>query len=313
MILIISVKNDIHSLEVQRRIKDAGYGECYIVESDLIAGKNGLHIEIYDRGSREEILTREGKRVKLDDVKVVWLRRVSSTQRYIDQYSSENVGKLINHDCGDAFWACLELGFRGKWISSPSATKNASNKLIQLAIASECGFRVPHTIVSQSKSSVCDFFLTHPRGVIVKSISGVSGKILLTQILRNPQAIEESSYEACPTLFQEFIPGNRHIRLHCFGAESHAVLLFTDHVDSRINLNISMQMWNVPDQTHKAVRRVLDALRLEMGIIDLKETPDGELVWLEVNPQGQFLYLEPLSELRLGDVFTQYLLNECRQ
>jgi hypothetical protein len=39
------------------------------------------------------------------------------------------------------------------------------------------------------------------------------------------------------------------------------------------------------------VRRVLDCLGLEMGNIDLKESPSGEIVWLEVNPQGQFLFL----------------------
>ena len=34
------------------------------------------------------------------------------------------------------------------------------------------------------------------------------------------------------------------------------------------------------------------ALGLRMGILDLKLGPDGELVWLEINPQGQFTFLE---------------------
>ena len=49
-----------------------------------------------------------------------------------------------------------------------------------------------------------------------------------------------------------------------------------------------------------------------MGIIDLKETPAGELIWLEVNPQGQFLFLEALSDLKIGDIFAEYLLDEVR-
>jgi hypothetical protein len=46
-----------------------------------------------------------------------------------------------------------------------------------------------------------------------------------------------------------------------------------------------------------------------MGIVDLKETPDGELVWLEVNPQGQFLFLESLTGQPLASYFADYLLS----
>lgn len=38
-------------------------------------------------------------------------------------------------------------------------------------------------------------------------------------------------------------------------------------------------------------------LGLVFGTIDLKITHDGEYVFLEVNPQGQFLYVENLTGL----------------
>jgi hypothetical protein len=76
----------------------------------------------------------------------------------------------------------------------------------------------------------------------------------------------------------------------------------------RTNLNVPIEIWPVPSSVHKLCRRVLDSLELEMGIIDLKETPDGELVWLEVNPQGQFLFWEPICDLKIGDIFVEYLL-----
>jgi glutathione synthase/RimK-type ligase-like ATP-grasp enzyme len=60
---------------------------------------------------------------------------------------------------------------------------------------------------------------------------------------------------------------------------------------------------------HDMVREALNRLGLEMGVIDLKETADGELVWLEVNPQGQFLFLEPLTKLNLADHFADYLVH----
>ncbi len=61
------------------------------------------------------------------------------------------------------------------------------------------------------------------------------------------------------------------------------------------------------DALRRRVRDVLDALELEMGIIDIKLTPEDEPVWLEVNPQGQFLFLDALTDLHLTDRFADYL------
>jgi hypothetical protein len=69
---------------------------------------------------------------------------------------------------------------------------------------------------------------------------------------------------------------------------------------------VPISPWPVPDALQCAVRKVLDVLGLDMGIIDLKETPDGEFVWLEVNPQGQFLFLEALTKEPLTEHFAEY-------
>ncbi|MFZ0505160.1 MAG: hypothetical protein WAM44_15680, partial [Chthoniobacterales bacterium] len=74
-----------------------------------------------------------------------------------------------------------------------------------------------------------------------------------------------------------------------------------------------MRPWPVPDHVHVTVRKVLDKLGLAMGVIDIKEDPDSELVWLEVNPQGQFLFLEPLTGLKLTDHFAEFLIEEWRK
>ena len=54
------------------------------------------------------------------------------------------------------------------------------------------------------------------------------------------------------------------------------------------------------------------ALGLRMGILDLKLGPDGELVWLEINPQGQFTFLEGMgSGIRLSRPFCDFLRAEA--
>ncbi|MEU4949706.1 hypothetical protein [Streptomyces lavendulae] len=92
----------------------------------------------------------------------------------------------------------------------------------------------------------------------------------------------------------------------------YAALLKTDKLDWRADLTIPISVWPVPDETAEKVVAVLRGLGLRMGAIDIKLTPSGEPVWLEVNPQGQFLFLEPLLRIPLAGYFLDFLLDEAR-
>ncbi len=50
-----------------------------------------------------------------------------------------------------------------------------------------------------------------------------------------------------------------------------------------------------------------------MGIVDLKLGEDGKPVWLEINPQGQFLFVEGLTGLDLTSAFTDFLYQEAKE
>lgn len=242
----------------------------------------------------------------------MWIRRLSPTQR-IAVADSIKSHELIDNDCSGAVSALFDTCFRGTWISSVSATLEASNKIYQLNVARECGFRVPHTLVSQSKSEVVEFTEHHAGMVIVKPVVGMTSRFLLTRRLERPEAISAEAFQRCPAIYQEYIPGTRHIRLNCFGDRSFAAAIDTAETDSRPNLSVPYSIWPVPDPVHARVRKVLDALHLAMGVVDLKETPSGDLVWFEVNPQGQFLFLEPLTGLKLSQHFADYLLSEWKR
>lgn len=48
-----------------------------------------------------------------------------------------------------------------------------------------------------------------------------------------------------------------------------------------------------------------------MGIFDVKLTDDGEPVFLEVNAQGQFLFVEALCGIPLADTFSAFLVDQA--
>jgi hypothetical protein len=58
---------------------------------------------------------------------------------------------------------------------------------------------------------------------------------------------------------------------------------------------------------------VARTLHLRMGIMDLKVPRQGEVVWLELNSQGQFLWVEALACLPLTRVCARFLHEESER
>ena len=309
MILIVTIAGDLHALVVQQRLRSRGHRDCFIIECDRIAQRDYLSYGV-NYPTVDRILTSEGARVSISDASVLWFRTTRSTQILDEPIEDENARMVINNDCRGGLNGLLAAHFHGKWISTPEATGRGSDKIGQLQVAHECGFRVPKTLISQSRQEVLEFFESCAGQMIVKTVVGSPGPFLQTVKVQDPASLSAASFEAAPGIYQEFIPGTDHLRLNCFGPASYAALIHTGDTDWRLNLNVPIREFAVEAALHERVRRVLDSLGLELGIVDLKLTPDGEPVWLEVNPQGQFLFLDAFTKLGLADRFAEYLLAE---
>jgi hypothetical protein len=308
LICIVALKNDLHALAVSKVLNQRMVCECHIVESDRIAQRNTLSLRIGRSSSAGACLTSTGDRIHLSNVTVLWLRRPRAPQILDHAIDDPNARVLIDNDSSGGLRGLLTTTFTGKWISSFDSLIRGSDKITQLHAAAQCGMRVPATLVTQSQYEVAKFYEQHSGRIIIKTIAGAEGPFLLTRQIHDPFEFDEASYAAAPAIYQELIQGIRHIRLICFGETSLAASIDSPDLDWRPNLNVPIQSWPVPEGVHRKVRRTLDYLGLEMGVIDLKETPDGELVWLEVNPQGQFLFLEPLTGLNIAEQFADYLI-----
>jgi glutathione synthase/RimK-type ligase-like ATP-grasp enzyme len=224
----------------------------------------------------------------------------------------EELYDLVNSDCRGALSGYLWTKFKGKWISHPEATIRASDKVYQLDVASRSGFRVPKTAIAQCSSDVAELFSGCDGRIIVKPIVGADQQFLETRMIQNPMDYLEESYNACPSIYQEYIGGSKHLRLLCMNHKSLCGVIETDNLDWRSDPNVKVVPWPVADEIHDRVRNVINNLGLEMGIVDIKLTNEGELVWFEVNPQGQFLFLEPLTGIPFIDEFSGYLIAEAK-
>jgi hypothetical protein len=70
----------------------------------------------------------------------------------------------------------------------------------------------------------------------------------------------------------------------------------------------------LPDRVRNQCLALVQALDLRFGAIELIVTPNNEYVFLEINPTGQYQWLEALTDLPITDSIVELLINgplEC--
>ncbi len=89
-------------------------------------------------------------------------------------------------------------------------------------------------------------------------------------------------------------------------------MLESEALDWRYPLDARVTPFELDGDTAQRVRRALTELGLRMGMVDMKLDRTGAPVWLEVNPQGQFMFLEGMCDsLPLSRSFCDFLVVEA--
>jgi glutathione synthase/RimK-type ligase-like ATP-grasp enzyme len=107
-----------------------------------------------------------------------------------------------------------------------------------------------------------------------------------------------------PVIFQRYIEAEADIRVTVIGDELFAaaadVRCAGYPTDVRLNLDAAYVPHQLPESIGAQLRRMVNELGLRYGAIDLRLTPDGRYVFLEINPAGQFLYIEQATGQKIA-------------
>jgi hypothetical protein len=309
-VAVVTRHDDFHAFVVRQVLGERPV-RCSIILADSMASVGGLSWATSDRVRSGSVRDLDGDEVHVGDIDVVWWRRLTGEPRIPAKLRDEAARTLIINDCRAALMGLLLTEFRGTWISHPEATRTAHNKLVQLREAQQAGLRVPRTLVSQEPETVRRFCDAMSGRVIVKAVAGSQETPVMTGLV-TPELLVDEDIRLSPAIYQEFVPGSSHLRVCCFGADVHSALLRTEALDWRYPLEADVEPYRLDDQTAQQVVTVVEKLGLRMGIVDMKLGPAGAPVWLEINPQGQFLFLEGMcSEMPLTRIFGDFLVREA--
>jgi len=320
-VLIVSNPQDEHTKCVARKIQELGAEPFLFYPENL--GQEFMLALIHNLGRQTSVPvilvgTRE---VNLNEVYSVWYRRPRSVS--ID---TETISPAGIEFAQDEWRATLEATYalmaRPLWVSHPDRLREAARKPLQLLVAHKLGLSTPRTLITNEPTKAKEFFQLCNGKVVVKATGsgwvysqhGASIKYVLTNRISLSDLEASNEIKIAPVTFQEEVPKDYEIRVNIVGQELLAIRIDSQRSEvsqldwRRYDIgNTPYLPYHLPADIETKCLKLARILGLEFGAIDLIRRPDGEYVFLEINGNGQFLWAEELSGVRVSDALARLL------
>ena len=186
------------------------------------------------------------------------------------------------------------------------------------------GLQVPETLVTNSLEIVKKFFDRWQGEIVLKTFGGVSVKDsedYLLSVYTNRVSYEHldsfgSEIQYAPVFLQNYIPKDFELRITAVGNKFFACAIQSQdspktkddwrHYDFE---NVKHSSYVLPNTIQTKLEALMKRLKLQFGAIDMIVTPDGEYVFLEVNPSGQWGWIERLTGMPISRAIAELLAN----
>ena len=294
-ILIVSSLSDGHALAVINALSALGSEDVELL--DLSAYPSRLTLTLaFDNGKRRFQLRRPGEgQLDMDAVSAVWWRRPSPFGMP-DTLRNPAHRQLALSETDTAFRGLFEA-MNGLWINSPARDAAASHKPFQLALAQSLGLEIPQTVMTSDPEEARAFWDACDGNVIYKQFIALPNAWSETRRIGTAEMqLDDVAIRLAPVIFQRHVAAVADLRVTIIGDEVFAASVdlrdLEYDVDVRMNLNARHVAHKLPDDIADKLRSLVRSLGVVYGAIDLRLTQDGRYVFLEINPAGQFLYVE---------------------
>ncbi|PJN34222.1 hypothetical protein CG717_06880 [Streptomyces sp. CB02613] len=197
------------------------------------------------------------------------------------------------------------------WVNHPLRNAAADYKPAQLAVAQRLGLAVPPTLVTNDPDEARSFVGDHEQ-VVFKTlrwtpyrrggvpVTGWADLVMATEI--------DERVAVVPHLFQAVVDKVADLRVLVVGRVVFAVRIESGMLDWRKDYSaLSYRVVNLPARMENALLAYLDHFGLASGSFDFAVDEAGGLWWLELNPNGQWGWLEESTGLAMSAAFAELL------
>lgn len=239
----------------------------------------------------------------------VFLRTQSKRELTLDEQLERNQW--------NSFLRNLIVFQNATWINNPVDVYRAENKIYQLIIAKECGFKIPNTQVSNTSNIDIDV----DEDYVVKSLDTAlfydlkNNKEMFTysNVVKGKE-LKEYNLKQAPVFIQEFLNPKVDCRITYIGGNKFPVWIKKNGIgiygDWRFQKDkLDYAPFKLPEEIEFAIDKLMTKLELYFGGIDLAYV-NGEYYFIEVNPTGEWGWLEVKTGLQISMQIKKILCGE---
>ena len=280
-------------------------------DTDTFPSQLKLCAQLSGRGTEASAtLLHQGDVLRVD---AVWLWRLWPAA--IDDRVPAQHRQAAQREAMVTLHGFLDLLGAAFFIDPPDAMAAAENKTRQLRTAQSVGLSIPPTLITAEADAVRDFYAAHGGRVVAKlqtslghSMRGGGG--LPTRLLQPADLAALSGLSICPMMFQRYVEKTYELRVAWVDGQAFVGALDGTRcgVDWRYESTASWQPYTLPTDVYEKLAALMRRLSLRQGALDLIVTPQGEHVFLEVNPHGEWGMLERDLGLPIGAALADALV-----
>lgn len=315
MILVVSHPADEHARAVRRALRLRGVPSRLL---DLSRFPTELSLTIRAGPGREEagpiLAPRRGRPLRLDDVRTIWWRRPLPFVLH-DELRGDQRRISAWREAREAFagmWQSLDV----RWVNHPLREEAATHKAWQLALAGRLGLRVPRTCITNDPARARAFVAAlRPARVVFKSLQATRADWRPTRLLGARELGRLDVVRHAPVVFQEYVEAGVDVRVTAVGRRLFATAIHVSDTEYPADFRVGYDRARVapvrlPAELAAGLRRLLSTLGLAYAAIDLRRDPHGAYHLLEVNPSGQWLFLERRTGQPITDAVARLLAGD---
>lgn len=314
-ILLITNKGDITTDFVIKQLTEAK-ANFYRLNTEDFLGKVSLNFNFY---KNEFTLLDNQRKIKIDllQIKSVYFRRPIMPNIKENDLTKGEENFVLNEITYylEGLYKVLKNAF---WISPVYAIREAESKIHQLQVAKELGFNIPPSLMTNEKE-IAEKFINKFESIIKPIKTGFiedegSEKIIFTTLFNNRSQLDR--IKICPTYFQKFINKTADVRVTVIGNKVFpAQILSQEYAETKIDwrkserIKLKYEKIELPQTLYDLFIDLTKKLGLNFGAIDFVKDGNGNFIFLEINPNGQWAWIEKQLKYSLSFEISKLLID----
>jgi len=303
---------------VVNELEKRGHKAIFFKQDKCLEGEY-LVFEIINNNLIYSIVVDE-KMYNIDDFSAIWYMKPHLPVSLM-KFEPAEYRQFIQKQFWSMRIALWSIFRHKKWLDNPWNIQIAEDKLFQLKCAIQIGLNVPETLVTSDPIRVRKFYKKHNGNIVVKAlgVSPIIDKVLYTNKLTDKDMAQINSVKMSPSIFQTYVSKKYELRITVVGDKIFPVKIYSQG-DEATNLDwrrkpklndfdVKMEQTILPVEIEQHIRYYMKSINLRYGCIDMIVTEDDKYVFLEINPNGQWYFVQLHTEAQIAKAIAELLTN----